>query len=316
MSFLLPTTVNKVSLVHLPPIIDLGAILEYNWGGHVLNFLIKGIRQHIVKKKYVVNGCLFALMIVYFHESTYKNKLADAIFGPPWVQHWTRKLLVKRIQAEIKQDMSTCQKQLKQRKKVEKKKKKSMIVAESEYDFENDLEDAQKTRKQPRRAAKKKMESEKKKHIYEDSSFEKESESNNSEESEKIRKQRRKIHKSAKKMQEKFTNLPKTGFTLPKLTMILQTQYHLQIWQVNMMMCSKHRQAFRAVCIGFSVFMLKEQDESLNEAAPISTSNMCTSIRNNSLKPHAGLMMVTKATSFLKHDIPASSSSLSFSELS
>ncbi|KAL4305564.1 hypothetical protein AHAS_Ahas16G0090900 [Arachis hypogaea] len=40
MSFLLLTTVNKLSLVHMPPILHVDTIGEGNWSGHMLNFLI------------------------------------------------------------------------------------------------------------------------------------------------------------------------------------------------------------------------------------------------------------------------------------
>ncbi|RYQ94814.1 hypothetical protein Ahy_B08g089752 [Arachis hypogaea] len=50
MAFLLPTTINKVSPVHLAPIFRMN-ITEYNWGSHVLNFIIKGIINYRLKKK-------------------------------------------------------------------------------------------------------------------------------------------------------------------------------------------------------------------------------------------------------------------------
>ncbi|RYR13449.1 hypothetical protein Ahy_B04g070446 [Arachis hypogaea] len=50
MSFLSPTTINKVSPIHMPPIFCVDTIREWNWGGHILDFLIKGISEHILKK--------------------------------------------------------------------------------------------------------------------------------------------------------------------------------------------------------------------------------------------------------------------------
>ncbi|RYR65629.1 hypothetical protein Ahy_A03g011555 [Arachis hypogaea] len=49
--FLLPTTINKVSLIHMSPIFHLDNIKEWNWGSHVLEFIIKGIGDHHLKKK-------------------------------------------------------------------------------------------------------------------------------------------------------------------------------------------------------------------------------------------------------------------------
>ncbi|RYQ98737.1 hypothetical protein Ahy_B07g086506 [Arachis hypogaea] len=67
MAFLLPTTINKVSPVHLAPIFKMDKITEGNWGAHVLNLIIKGITDYRLKKKKSIDTCLFALMIIYFH---------------------------------------------------------------------------------------------------------------------------------------------------------------------------------------------------------------------------------------------------------
>ncbi|RYQ94740.1 hypothetical protein Ahy_B08g089674 [Arachis hypogaea] len=41
MAFLLPTTINKISPMHLAPIFEMDTITERNWGGHVLSFIVK-----------------------------------------------------------------------------------------------------------------------------------------------------------------------------------------------------------------------------------------------------------------------------------
>ncbi|RYR53081.1 hypothetical protein Ahy_A06g027971 [Arachis hypogaea] len=83
MAFLLPTTINKVFSVHIPPIFYLDNVREWNWGSHVLKFFIKDISEHHLKKKKFIDGCFYALMIVYFHETKHKNKNAYTIPGPP-----------------------------------------------------------------------------------------------------------------------------------------------------------------------------------------------------------------------------------------
>ncbi|QHO28396.1 uncharacterized protein DS421_7g216300 [Arachis hypogaea] len=76
MAFLLPTTINKISPVHL------------------------GITDYQEKKKKAINGCLFALMIIYFHLS--KNKGKNRVERPPkpWIANWTKEQLVERMNAE------------------------------------------------------------------------------------------------------------------------------------------------------------------------------------------------------------------------
>ncbi|RYQ86012.1 hypothetical protein Ahy_B10g105664 [Arachis hypogaea] len=63
MAFLLPTTINKISHVHLAPIFEMETITKQNWGGHILSFIIKGITDYKLKKKKAIDGCLFALKI-------------------------------------------------------------------------------------------------------------------------------------------------------------------------------------------------------------------------------------------------------------
>ncbi|KAL4373364.1 hypothetical protein AHAS_Ahas05G0074400 [Arachis hypogaea] len=105
--FLLRTTISKISPIHMPPILHVDTIQEWNWAAHVLNFLFKGTRGHKLQNKYTVYGCLFALMIIYFHESTYMNRPTDRTPGPSWVQHWTKEKFVKRIECEVKDEMVT-----------------------------------------------------------------------------------------------------------------------------------------------------------------------------------------------------------------
>ncbi|KAL4337681.1 hypothetical protein AHAS_Ahas12G0134500 [Arachis hypogaea] len=174
MAFLLPTTINKVSHVHLAPIFWIDNITEGNWGAHVLNFIIKGITNYHLKKKKSIDDCLYALMIVYFHITKHANKKGEAIPGLPWVSHWNRELLVARIRerlmgivkkAEVKKKLKEMkEKEKKEKNKRTKKKKASSSESDSseseldfssESEFEQDSEEATKTRKQPTRTAKK-----------------------------------------------------------------------------------------------------------------------------------------------------------------
>nr|XP_029147169.1 uncharacterized protein LOC114925038 [Arachis hypogaea] len=87
MAFLLPTTINKISHVHLAPIFKMDKITEDNWGAHVLNFIIKGITNYRLKKKKSIDDCLFALMIIYFHLTKNKDKKGEENPGLPWVSN-------------------------------------------------------------------------------------------------------------------------------------------------------------------------------------------------------------------------------------
>ncbi|RYR51915.1 hypothetical protein Ahy_A06g026860 [Arachis hypogaea] len=77
MAFMLPTTINKISSVHLAPIFKMDTITEQNWGAHIMNFIIKGITDYNLKKKKIIDSFLFSLMIVYFHLSKNKDKKGE-----------------------------------------------------------------------------------------------------------------------------------------------------------------------------------------------------------------------------------------------
>ncbi|QHO13501.1 uncharacterized protein DS421_15g516060 [Arachis hypogaea] len=136
------------------------------------------------------------------NNSTLQTRPVDRILGPPWVQRWTRKKLVKRIESKVKDEMGLVRRaQLRDQSKDEKKgkrkekkkqqkkqqKKKTAILHSSlesksdfEYEFESkhDLEETPMRRKQLERMAKK-MESEKKKsRVIVDLSSQTEAESN------------------------------------------------------------------------------------------------------------------------------------------
>ncbi|KAL4304711.1 hypothetical protein AHAS_Ahas16G0005600 [Arachis hypogaea] len=80
-------------------------IKEGNWGAHVLNFIIKGITNYNLKKKKSINGCLFTLMIVYFHLSKNKEKKGEERPEQSWIANWNREQLVERMRAEMDEHM-------------------------------------------------------------------------------------------------------------------------------------------------------------------------------------------------------------------
>ncbi|RYQ99629.1 hypothetical protein Ahy_B07g087589 [Arachis hypogaea] len=73
MAFLFPTTINKIS---------------------------PGITDYQEKKKKAIDGCLFALMIIYFHLFENKGKKRAERPPKPWIANWTKEQLVERMTAE------------------------------------------------------------------------------------------------------------------------------------------------------------------------------------------------------------------------
>ncbi|QHN78823.1 uncharacterized protein DS421_19g664700 [Arachis hypogaea] len=232
MAFLLPTTINKISPVHLAPIFKMDGISERNWGGHVLTFLIKGITDYQEKKKKAIDGCLFALMIIYFHLSENKGKKRAERPPKPWIANWTKEQLVERMTAEreetlgiVKMAETRAREKMKEKEKKEKKqeikkpkKRKASPTSSSETETptdsdtstsesetQQDSEDS--ARKHPIKKGKK-MESRKRKQRQEEPDSDSESESEQSDESEESspaekEKEKKKTKTTPKKTQPK-----------------------------------------------------------------------------------------------------------------
>ncbi|RYR24209.1 hypothetical protein Ahy_B02g057710 isoform D [Arachis hypogaea] len=232
MAFLLPTTINKISPVHLAPIFKMDGISERNWGAHVLTFLIKGITDYQDKKKKAIDGCLFALMIIYFHLSENKGKKKAERPPKPWIANWTKEKLVERMTAEkeetlgiVKMAETRAREKMKEKEKKEKtqeikktKKRKASPTSSSETETatdsdtttsesesQQDSEDS--ARKHPIKKGKK-MDSRKRKQRQEEPDSDSESESEQSDESEESspaekEKEKKKTKTTPKKTQPK-----------------------------------------------------------------------------------------------------------------
>ncbi|RYR21171.1 hypothetical protein Ahy_B03g066438 [Arachis hypogaea] len=105
--FLLPTTVSVASPIHKPPIFHVNNIRECDWTKHVLNFLMKGVENKREGKKQSVDGCVFVLILIYFHETKFSRPFAPDAPPAPWVAYWTRKMIIERISSETTQPLVT-----------------------------------------------------------------------------------------------------------------------------------------------------------------------------------------------------------------
>ncbi|RYR51821.1 hypothetical protein Ahy_A06g026790 isoform A [Arachis hypogaea] len=100
------------------------SITERNWAGHVLTFIVKGITDYKKKKKKAIDGCLFALMIIYFHLSKNKGKKRAERPPKPWIANWSKEQLVERMSAET-------EKILVSKHNITQSKKKKVVVEDS-----------------------------------------------------------------------------------------------------------------------------------------------------------------------------------------
>ncbi|QHO48934.1 uncharacterized protein DS421_1g09630 [Arachis hypogaea] len=182
----------------------------------------KGITDYKEKKKKAIDGCLFALMIIYFHLSKNKGKKRAERPPKPWIVNWSKEQLVERMSAETAEILKIVKmaETREKMKKIEKKGKKQEIKKQkrkasstssseiettdsdsstSESETQEDSEDS--PRKKPSKKGKI-MDSKKRKKSQEDSESESSDESEESSPVEK-QKKKKKTQRTPKKTQSK-----------------------------------------------------------------------------------------------------------------
>ncbi|RYQ79537.1 hypothetical protein Ahy_Scaffold5g107755 [Arachis hypogaea] len=120
--FLLPTTVSTISPIHKLSALHVDTVQQWDWASHVLSFLKKVIKAQREGKKLSVDGCVFVLMLIYFHESKFPRLEADNAPGPSWVAYWTRRKLLDRIALEKTNQMGLVNRAELREEKIEEKK--------------------------------------------------------------------------------------------------------------------------------------------------------------------------------------------------
>ncbi|QHN83733.1 uncharacterized protein DS421_20g707290 [Arachis hypogaea] len=106
--FLLWTMVSMASTIHKPPIFCVDNIRQWDWACHVLSFLRKRIENKRKGKKQSVEGCVFVLMLIYFHETKFPH--LDGLDAPPapWLAYWTKNMILDWISKEATDTMVMC----------------------------------------------------------------------------------------------------------------------------------------------------------------------------------------------------------------
>ncbi|MED6184686.1 hypothetical protein PIB30_049883 [Stylosanthes scabra] len=72
-----------------------------NWGRHVYSFLLNGITEMKNKNLKSADGCVFALLIIYFQETHFGVDSEEADAQPPWLVYWKDSTLKRRIKYEF-----------------------------------------------------------------------------------------------------------------------------------------------------------------------------------------------------------------------
>ncbi|MED6227232.1 hypothetical protein PIB30_111426, partial [Stylosanthes scabra] len=101
-AFLCATNSNPLSPKHFPAIVNVDNTREMNWARHVCSFLLDGIAEMKRKKSQGVEGCVFAMLIVYLHETHFGEYSEDDEARPSWISYWRGDRLKERLKLEKK----------------------------------------------------------------------------------------------------------------------------------------------------------------------------------------------------------------------
>ncbi|RYR07913.1 hypothetical protein Ahy_B05g075411 [Arachis hypogaea] len=161
--------------------------------------IFRRFQDYQEKKKKAIDGCLFALMIIYFHLSENKGKKRAERPPKPWIANWTKEQLVERMTAEREEILASPTSS------SETETATDIDTSTSESETQEDSEDS--GRKHPSKKGKK-MDSRKRKQRQEESDSDSESESEPSDESEESspvekEKEKKKTKTTPKKTQPK-----------------------------------------------------------------------------------------------------------------
>ncbi|RYR69665.1 hypothetical protein Ahy_A03g016220 [Arachis hypogaea] len=89
---------------------------------------MKGVENKRKGRKQSVDGCIFVLMLIYFHKTKFSHPFAPDAPLTPWVAHWTKQMMLERIFLEKQRnhwDFCTERKKRKKKQKQRRRNKKN-----------------------------------------------------------------------------------------------------------------------------------------------------------------------------------------------
>ncbi|XP_015936514.1 FRIGIDA-like protein 3 isoform X1 [Arachis duranensis] len=93
--FLCPTTQPAISAWHIPPILDVSNPRRFIWPMKIFNWLKQAIKKYQLKKNKTCEGCMFALLVLYFQRLKH-GQLEHCQEPEPWISAWTAEELEKK----------------------------------------------------------------------------------------------------------------------------------------------------------------------------------------------------------------------------
>ncbi|MED6186100.1 hypothetical protein PIB30_063565 [Stylosanthes scabra] len=82
--FLLPNSTASIVPPVLTTIFDLETTSKRNWALHVHDFLLQELKKAKQNNSAAIHGCVYVLMIIYFHETHFGEDSKEDQARPPW----------------------------------------------------------------------------------------------------------------------------------------------------------------------------------------------------------------------------------------
>ncbi|MED6120730.1 hypothetical protein PIB30_023662 [Stylosanthes scabra] len=98
--FLLPNSTSSIVPTALTTIFDLETTSKKNWALHVHDFLLQELKKAKENNAAAIHGCVYVLMIIYFHEMQFGENSKEVEARPSWIAYWNSDTLKKILKQE------------------------------------------------------------------------------------------------------------------------------------------------------------------------------------------------------------------------
>ncbi|MED6220361.1 hypothetical protein PIB30_044106, partial [Stylosanthes scabra] len=140
-AFLLPNSTARIVPTALTTIFDLENVRRRNWALHVHDFLILELKKAKQNNAAAVHGCVYILMIIYFHETQFGENSKEVEARAPWIAYWKGDTLKKRLKQERTHEAGLVKTgEMMAKKDISKGKNPTMRVPPSRRDSDSDSE--------------------------------------------------------------------------------------------------------------------------------------------------------------------------------
>ncbi|MED6196101.1 hypothetical protein PIB30_044084 [Stylosanthes scabra] len=143
-AFLLPNSTSSIVPNALTTIFDLETTRKRNWALHVHDFLLQELKKAKQNNAAAIHGCVYVLMIIYFHEMQFGENSKEVEARRPWIAYWKADTLKQRLKHERTHEAGLLKTgQMMTKKSVSKRKSPPMRVPPSNRDSESESESYQ-----------------------------------------------------------------------------------------------------------------------------------------------------------------------------